>query len=367
MRPSIMQFGIGRFLLAHVDYFAHEANAGGGSPASIIAVQSSDRAEGRAKANHLARVSSYPVQLRGRRDGHLIDGVLGVSSIATVLVADDDWDEVRARFRDDIRHVVSNVSESGYEVPPGDSPLLRCPRSFPAKLTQLLYARFDAGGSGVTVLPCELLTNNAQQLRSLVSGLCERHYADADFSHWLEHECVWATTLVDRIVSEALDPIGAVAEPYGLWAIQQTPGLALPFPHPDVRCVADVTPFEKRKLHVLNLAHSWLVAQRRSLGLGNDIGLVREAMADPRLGGKLETLLRAEVVPVLDRALPGMGLDDYVTTTLERFANPYLDHRLDDIAQHHEEKCRRRIVPVVEMARQQGRRCPILEQALARQ
>ncbi|MCA0973462.1 mannitol dehydrogenase [Halomonas denitrificans] len=361
---TLMQFGVGRFLLAHVDLFASQARSAGGD-VEIIAVQTSDRPAGRGKARALAQATSYPVQLRGRRHGELIDTRLAVDSITRSLVATEDWAEVHRTFCNDVTHVVSNTSESGYLVATGDSPLAPCPVSFPAKLTQLLKARFDADRPGVALLPCELLTDNAGVLRDVVLGLARDSYQDAAFEQWLTAECVWVPTLVDRIVSAELEPVGAVAEPYGLWAIQQVDGLTLPFRHDDVLLVEDLGPYERRKLHLLNLAHTWLVARARQLGVMEQLPLVRQAMEDPRLGGELIAMLREEVVPVLDHEYPGMALDEYVDSIIERFCNPWLDHQLVDIAQNHEQKLERRLAPVLAIARRQGRALPRLAAALA--
>ena len=75
---------------------------------------------------------------------------------------------------------------------------------------------------------------------------------------WLSDTVVWGNTLVDRIVSEPLEPAGAIAEPYALWAIEKQPGLKLPCSHPCVLLVDDLTPYEKLKLHILNLGHTVL-------------------------------------------------------------------------------------------------------------
>jgi tagaturonate reductase len=248
-------------------------------------------------------------------------------------------------------------------VPVDDSPLHPLPASFPTRLTRLLNARFHHGGAGITLMPCELIHANGQRLKSIVQEQAQRAYGDPDFSAWLDRECLWVDTLVDRIVSATIEPVGAVAEPYGLWAIRDTPGLELPCRHPDVQVVDDISPFEQRKLHILNLSHTWLVHHWRASGL-TTLRFVREAMNEPALRQPLETMLREEVLPVLERQMPGMNLDHYLTTTLERFDNPFLDHRLEDIAQHHAEKLRRRLLPVHEMGRTQGYPTPQLENVL---
>ncbi|SHF19628.1 tagaturonate reductase [Modicisalibacter ilicicola DSM 19980] len=359
-RDEILQFGTSRFLLAHVDYYVSRSLAEGHSHKRVVVTQTSSRPEGIAKARALAAHRRYPVHFRGVRDGETFDRQEMVDSLATCLIAQQEWPELERRFRDEITHVVSNAGDNGYRVTVDDSPRHEVPASFPAKLAKLLYARYRAGAAGVILMPCELVSGNGQYLKTIVTKLSSQAYADAGFTAWLDEACLWIDTLVDRIVSSTLEPVGAVAEPYGLWAIQETPGLELPCHHPDVQRVDDIFPYEKRKLHILNLSHTWLVQRTVDLGLSDEIRFVREAMDESRLRDDLETLLEDEVLPTLDHAFPGMALADYKATVLERFTNPFLDHALVDIAQNHVEKVRRRWLPVHEMARAQGQPTPRL-------
>ncbi|MBS9402347.1 mannitol dehydrogenase [Halomonas sp. TRM85114] len=365
---EILQFGTSRFLLAHVDYFVSQSLAAGHTQKRVVIVQGSSRPAGQQKARDLAARLRYPVRFRGQRDGQTVDHEETVDSLAACLIADEHWAEIEQRFCEDVTHVVSNTGEDGYAVPAEDSPLHPLPASFPTRLTCLLNARFHHGGAGITLMPCELIHANGQRLKAIVQEQAKRAYGDPDFSAWLDRECLWIDTLVDRIVSATIEPVGAVAEPYGLWAIRDTPGLELPCRHPDVQVVDDLAPFEQRKLHILNLSHTWLVHHWRASGLSTTIRFVREAMNEPSLRQPLETMLRDEVLPVLERQMPGMALDmdleQYLTTTLERFDNPFLDHRLEDIAQHHAEKLRRRLLPVHEMGRAQGDSTPRLDEVL---
>ena len=75
---------------------------------------------------------------------------------------------------------------------------------------------------------------------------------------WIGEDCVWVNSLVDRIVSEPLEPLGAVAEPYALWAIEDQPGLELPCRHADVVVTNDLKRYERLKLFILNLGHTCL-------------------------------------------------------------------------------------------------------------
>src|ERR1700678_1260847 len=65
---------------------------------------------------------------------------------------------------------------------------------------------------------------------------------------------------------------------------------------------------------------------------------------------KLDALYAEEVVPVF--AAIGMGDEAraYLKTVIERFSNPFLDHRLSEIFTNHEAKMRRRFGGLIELA-----------------
>ena len=71
---------------------------------------------------------------------------------------------------------------------------------------------------------------------------------------------------------------------------------------------------------------------------------MREILADTVVHGRLTAIYRDEVVPAFAARGLGEEAETYVATTLERFQNPYLDHRIADIAANHAEKVQRRIV-----------------------
>ena len=79
------------------------------------------------------------------------------------------------------------------------------------------------------------------------------------FIDYLTKRCVWVNSLVDRIVSEAIQPVGAIAEPYALWAIERQAGMVLPCEHEDIVVTDDLAHYERLKLLLLNLGHTMLV------------------------------------------------------------------------------------------------------------
>ena len=221
------------------------------------------------------------------------------------------------------------------------------PVSFPAKLAALLHARWLARPDApLSVFPCELITRNGERLRELVLGFAARWALPAGFTTYLRDDVRWANSLVDRIVSEPIDPVGAVAEPYALWAIERQEGLVLPCRHAAIVVTDDLARYERLKLHLLNLGHTVLAERWLRDGRAPD-ELVREAMADAPLRRELEEVWTQEVLPVFAAQGLGPEAERYLAEVRERFSNPFLAHRLSDIAKDHAEKKRRRFGPVV--------------------
>lgn len=345
MSGRILQFGTSRFLQAHAALFAHEAREAGEDVGPIAVVQVSNSAERTGRVAAFGAPEGYPVILRGLEDGRPVDRRVTVRVVDRALSARDDWPALKALFAEEARFVLSNTGDRGYEVDARDrGPALLSggvPISFPGKLAALLHARWLAGARPMTILPCELVSRNGDTLRRLVLDLAAS--ADAPgLGEWIEREVAFANTLVDRIVSEPIEPVGAVAEPYALWAIERQDRLVLPFTHPRLVLADDLEPFERLKLHILNLGHT--VLAERWLREGRAQGETVRAMLDEaNMREDLLSLYRDEIVPGFASRGLGDEATDYVAATMERFENPFLDHRLADIAQNHGAKIERRI------------------------
>ena len=341
MDTPILQFGTSRFLQAHADLFVGEALEEGEALGRITVVQTTGSPERAGRLAALAAPGGYRVIVRGRKDGRDVEREKRVTSIARTLSTASDWETVRRVFREEAAVVLSNTGDTGYAVGPDDlaGPV---PASFPGKLLALLHDRFAANRRGLTVLPCELVSRNGDVLKRLILELQADRYPESDFRDWLCESVIWGNTLVDRIVSEPLEPAGAVAEPYALWAIENQPGLTMPCRHADIRLVDDLTPCEKLKLHILNLGHTvladiWLRENRPAEET------VKAILTDAGVRQRLLSIYREEVVPGFAARGLGHEAEAYVAATLERFDNPFLEHRLADIANHHAQKRVRRI------------------------
>ena len=356
----ILQFGTSRFLQAHADLFVSEARAEGQDVGPITVVQSSGDA---ARAARLSALSDgFDVRIEGMEGGAPVRRVVRVDSVARTLSTAADWAEVERVFVDEARIVLSNTGDSGFDLRPADDDATPSQAmSYPAKLTHLLRARHGAGGAPIQVMPMELVADNGAVLRARVRELA----GEGAFRDWLDTGVTWVNSLVDRIVSQPLEPAGAVAEPYALWAIEDVPGLIVPCHHPALRVVPSLAGIEALKLFILNLGHSWMADQwLQDPDFTPD--LVRLFTA--RREASLRRLYEGEVLPAFDAAGMGAEARDYVETTVARFANPFLDHRIADIAGNHAQKVERRIGAFLDWAKAQGDtgRKPVLERIASR-
>jgi tagaturonate reductase len=373
MPTPIVQFGTSRFLLAHVALFVSQAlrrGADGQALGSICVVQTTHSADSARRLAALAAGGGYPVHVRGLQHGAIVDACCIGDAVREALQADRDWPRLQHKVAIEATVIVSNTADRGYQLEAADDAALLAPKapvphSFPAKLLVLLHRRWQLNRDApLSIFPCELIERNGEVLRELLVGLAHRWAVDGGFVDWLRTHCVWANSLVDRIVSAPLQPVGAVAEPYALWAVEAQPRLQLPCRHEDILLTDDLARHARLKLFLLNGGHSFL-AERwlRERRCADET--VLQAMHDERLRAELEALWHDEMLPVF--AVLGLreAAVDYLEALRERLLNPFLEHRLAEIAQNHAQKKQRRFAPLRALAEQQGLPQPRLRAALS--
>lgn len=359
-RPlRVLQFGEGNFLRAFVDWMMDILNERGLFDGSIAVVKpipmgSLDRFR---RQNNL-----YTVSLRGNVQGQ---AVVQNRVITSVAEATDAYEEYAAyaqyALSPTLRFVVSNTTEAGIVYDPEDRFSYEPPRSFPGKLTKLLYERaehFDyAPDKGLVMLPVELIDDNGGELKRCVTRLAEDWKLGDRFLRWLEECCIFTSTLVDRIVTgyprgeaEAIwqelgyqDELLVTAEPFGLWVIESPRDISRELPLPQAGLPVIFTdnqkPYKQRKVRILNGAHTSFVLA--AYLAGHDI--VRQAMEDPLFLSFMRNTLHNEVIPTL--ALPRQDLEDFALAVEHRFNNPFVQHQLLSIALNSVSKWKARCLP----------------------
>ncbi len=369
---TVLQFGGGNFLRAFADVFIDEANQGANPVGQVVVVQST---ASRRAALLNEQGGRYHVVTRGIVDGQAVDEVQEVTCIPRGLVAQEEWPDVLAvATSPQLRLIISNVTEAGYGLDATDAENHpaggTAPISFPAKLLAVLYARYQANLPGVTILPCELLDHNADRLLALLLEQAALWQLPTPFLAWLQTEVYWLNTLVDRIVSGkpaehpllASDPLLTVAEPFALWVIEGKGRERDLFAHPAVVVVDDVERYALRKVRILNGAHTALVSKALPMG----IVTVREGVEHPEVGPWLRRVLFEEIAPTVAARVD--GAEEFAGQVIDRFANPFLDHKLADIALHHETKVQVRLLSTYhDYLAQRGTPPPLLHALLTEQ
>ncbi len=355
----VLQFGEGNFLRAFAEDFIDRMNETAGFDAKVVLVQ--PRGGHPEAADRFGEQEGlYTLVLRGRENGAAAERARVISCVSHCLDPKRDWDALLACAKNpDLRFIISNTTEAGIVFDPACKRSDAPPASFPAKLTAFLYERWRRGGRGFVILSCELIDRNGEELRRCVNEYVRLWALEDDFAAWLERENLFCSTLVDRIVTGAPkaeasalcesfgyeDQLIDTGELFAAWVIEAPQSLKdeLPFEKAGlpIRIVDDVTPYKQRKVRILNGAHTAMVLGAHLAGKA----IVRECMEDDVIRGFLDRALFDEILPTLD--LPRDELQDFAASVLDRFNNPYIDHRLLDIALNSTAKWKARVLPSV--------------------
>ena len=356
---KVMQFGEGNFLRAFVNYWFDVSNEKAGWNGKCVLVQ--PIAQGLTQLIN-EQEGLYTLYLRGTENGQKVDRKRVISSVSRCLnpyEAEGFASMMELAVSDDLEYVVSNTTEAGIVYDPAcnldDMPC----SSFPGKLTQVLYKRWQAGKSGLVILSCELIDNNGKELLKCVNQYIDQWGLEEAFKNYVNQECTFCSTLVDRIVPGRIrdakevaaleeingytDPLMDVGEVFGVWNIEGPAWLEekLPFKAAGVNCIVvpDVTPYKKRKVRILNGAHTGFV-------LGAYLGgydIVRDCMHDDKVLGFMNKMLFDEILPVLPLAKE--DVESFAAAVQDRFNNPFINHELMSISLNSTSKWRARNMP----------------------
>lgn len=342
---KILQFGTGRFLRGFFAPIVVEKR-------SITVVQSRAESTGAQLLN--SQPGGFHVWTRGIENGETIDQAEWVESIDKAIIAKTEWNELSQLSRDEeLELIVSNTTAAGLSLAATDNELgfrSACPDSFPAKLVALLFLRYENSLPPVTVLPLELVERNGDRLKELVvqQAMNWEETSSKGFLDWLTEENRWLNNLVDRIVVgptghppwEGEDVNAVVGEPYRMLAIQDDGKGTRPIPdHPMVTWTDDLSPFFFRKVRILNGLHTAMVAKFLPQGFETVLQCVTTPVSREWILG----LLNDEILPALNSI--GLEEKEFAAQVIERFENPFFEHKLSDIANGHETKLPIRIQP----------------------
>ncbi|MBC9930650.1 tagaturonate reductase [Chitinophaga qingshengii] len=339
---KILQFGTGVLLRGLVDYLVDQGNRSGCYEGRIVVVKSTDGDT----SEFSSQDNLYTTHIKGIAQGELVDQVLINSSISRVLQSNADWGEVLAAVRQPaLQTIISNTTEVGIQYVPekiGDT----APASFPGKLLAVLKERYEyfrgSNNTGFVIVPTELVVDNGRLLKEIVLKLAAFNDMPAAFVQWIEKENYFCNSLVDRIVpgkprnlaeqeekAGYTDKLWIEVEPFLLWAIEGNEHVrsVLGFHQADERMLIapSIVPFREQKLRLLNGSHTAAVPLAYLSGLNT----VYECMEDDYMRHFFEEVILREILPTIEKTCPQAG--SFAQDVIDRFANPFIAHKLISI------------------------------------
>jgi mannitol 2-dehydrogenase len=366
VRPGIVHLGVGAFHRSHQAMYVDRLLQQGGSEEwgiCGVGVLPSDRGMAEVMA---AQDCLYTLVVK-HADGTFEPRVVG--SIVEYLLAPDDPDAVVERMAAETTRIVSlTVTEGGYNISavtgefdataPDVVADLRpgaAPRTAFGLVTEALVRRRERGLAPFTVVSCDNIQHNGDVARRTFAAFAALR--DPDLGAWVEREVLFPNSMVDRITPSTTDEDRAevarrfgvedrwpvVCEPFTQWVLEDRFGLGRP-PLEDagVQVVADVDPYERMKLRLLNAGHQALAYLGRLAGYE----LVHDAAQDPLFQRFLLGYMEEEATPTL-RPVPGIDLDHYRRDLIARFSNPHIRDTLARLAFDGSERLPKWLLPVV--------------------
>ncbi len=375
---GIVHLGLGAFHRAHQALYTHALIARGDLRWGIVGVSLRDPrvAETLVAQDHLYTVTErHGDAARSRVVGALRDALFAPQAMPAVLAAIADPATAI---------VTTTVTEKGYSQNPatGDLDLADpgiqhdlanpdAPRTTLGVLAAGIRRR--AAGAPITIVCCDNMAGNGHTLRKLLVQYSSQ--VDAALARRIEADIGMPNSMVDRIVPAATpdsldwaadrlglrDEAAIVCEPFTQWVIEDR----FTGPRPaweDAGAVLtdDVRPYQAMKLRLLNGTHSALAYVGQLRGLET----VSDAMADPQVADFARRLMREDLLATV-AAPAGYDVLGYCGELLERFENPALAHRTQQIAMDGTQKVPVRWLPALRESLAAGVERPYLERALA--
>jgi mannitol 2-dehydrogenase len=345
---GIVHVGVGGFHRAHQAMYADRLlNAGEAREWGICGVGALD-ADRRMRDALAAQDFRYTL-VEKHADGHREARVIG--AIVDYLFAPEQVEAVIERMAAATTRIVSlTITEGGYDGA-ADAP----PRSAFGLVTEALARRRARGLPAFTIMSCDNLPHNGRVARTAFTAFAARR--DPGLTEWMAREVRFPSSMVDRITPATTDadrdevrerygiddrwPV--VCEPFTQWVLEDAFSCGRPpLERAGVQLVGDVEPYETMKLRLLNAGHQAL----GHLGVLAGHRLVHEAADDPLLARFLRRYMDHEATPTLP-PVPGIDLEDYKATLLQRFRNPEISDTLDRLRTDASDRITQFVLPVI--------------------
>ena len=342
---KVIQFGEGNFLRAFIEWIIWKTNKKTDFDASVVIVQPI----GRGLVEWLNEQDGlYHLNLQGLLSGEAVDSIDLIDVVSRGLNPYTDFQAYLALAEQpEMRFVISNTTEAGIAFDPACKPDDAPASSYPGKLTQLLYHRYEYfkgdKEQGFIIFPCELIFENGRHLKECIRRYIDLWQLGEGFRDWFETACGVYSTLVDRIVpgyprdnaAQLCERVGYEdrlldkAEIFHLWVIEAPQEVAAEFPADkaglNVLFVPSEAPYHERKVTLLNGPHTVL----SPVGYLSGLNTVKECCEDELVGPFVRKVMFEELLPTLN--LPKEELEQFASDVMERFRNPFVKHFVTSI------------------------------------
>ena len=342
---KVIQFGEGNFLRAFIEWIIWKTNQKTDFNGSVVVVQPIEKG----MVSWLNEQDGlYHLNLQGLQNGQPVNSLDMIDVISRGLNPYEDFGAYLALAEQpEIRFVISNTTEAGIAFDPACKLDDKPASSYPGKLTQLLYHRYQYfkgdKSKGLIIFPCELIFENGKHLKECIRQYIDLWNLGPDFSAWFEEGCGVYSTLVDRIVpgyprdtaAQLCERAGYddhlldKAEIFHLWVIEAPKEVAAEFPADKaglhVLFVPSEAPYHERKVTLLNGPHTVL----SPVGYLSGLNTVKECCEDPEIGRFVHKVMYDELLPTLN--LPKEELLQFAGDVVERFRNPFVKHFVTSI------------------------------------
>ena len=347
-KEKIIQFGEGGFLRGFVDWMVQIANEKTDFNSSVVVVQP------------IKDGLCDTLSAQGCVYTHLCRGTEGVDIkkidvISRCVKPYDDFDSYMALAESkDFRFIVSNTTEAGIAFSADDKITDRPAATFPGKLTQLLYKRYQLGLEGFVFLPCELIDKNGENLKKCILEYSKLWDLGCGFDKWICEENIFTNTLVDRINTgypkdekielDFDDKMVNTSEYFHLWAIEGYMGLFSELPLN--KCGLNVVltdcleKYRTIKVRILNGSHTSMIPY----ALLEGVKTVGECLKNEKLSAHLASCQK-EIIDSLDS--DRAENEKYAQQVMVRFSNPYIHHLCQSIALNSVSKFKVRVLPSI--------------------
>ena len=347
-KEKVIQFGEGGFLRGFVDWMLDIANEKTDFDGSVVVVQPIE--------NGLCDV----LEAQGCVYTHLCRGVEGVDQrkievISRCVKPYGEFDKYMALAENpDFRFIVSNTTEAGIVFSSEDKITDAPAKTFPGKLTQLLFKRYELGLGGFVFLPCELIENNGTELKKCILSYADLWGLGDGFKNWIEKDNIFTNTLVDRINTgypkdEEIDcgfsdKMVNTSEYFHLFVIDGYEDLFEELPLDkcglNVILTKELKKYRTIKVRILNGSHTSMIPYALLCG----VETVGDCLKDEKMSAHLKAC-QAEIVESLD--MDREEIENYAAAVMVRFANPYIRHMCQSIALNSVSKFKVRVLPSI--------------------